>query len=123
MSAFRRGILLGVAATVVVGVLAAYAVVTVWAGSSDDDPPEPTASRHEVSGEVVSRSAQTVCVEVGPTDDDGPAGQVCGSDVQGAVDRSVAVGDVVVGELVDVELDPGSGAHWSLWSYLTSVPE
>jgi hypothetical protein len=71
----------------------------------------------------VLETGQTVCVETEAEDDDAQPGQVCGSDVQGAVDAAVAVGDGVVGEIVYVELDPKSGAHWSLWTHLAETPE
>lgn len=88
-------------------------VVAVWAGTSDDEPPEPAATHHEVPGEVVSRSDQTVCVEVEPEDDDGHAGQVCGSDVHGAVNATVAVGDRVVADVNAVNGRRATGASLS----------
>lgn len=78
---------------------------------SRDDPPEPTATRHEVAG-TVTQTGPRVCVEerLDPGDEAVP-GQWCGIAEGSAGD--VSVGDAVAGTIIDVELDPGSGAAWS----------
>jgi hypothetical protein len=70
-----------------------------------------------VAGTVTEVGAR-VCVEGAPSPDGQAVPRVwCGIDA-GGVDAVVEVGDDVAGTIIGVELDPGSGATWSLWESL-----
>ena len=115
---FRRGALLGAVSVLAIAGLVVVGVVAAWMFVSRDEPPEPTATRHEVAG-TVTQTGPRVCVEerLDPGDEAVP-GQWCGIAEGSAGD--VSVGDAVAGTIIDVELDPGSGAAWSFWESLTT---
>ncbi len=112
-SSLLKGVLLGALSVLVLEGL----VVAAWLFATRDEPPEPTATRREVRGTVTQTDPQ-LCVRSGsgaPEPGAAPALGFCGLAL-GGVAAGTAVGDVVVGQLVDIELDPGSGAAWVLWS-------
>lgn len=114
-SPFVRGLVVGSLATFAVGAMILVAAVVPSTNSSGE--PEPTASRDEVAGTVTEVGAR-VCVEGAPSPDGQAVPRVwCGIDA-GGVDAVVEVGDDVAGTIIGVELDPGSGAAWSLWESL-----
>ena len=119
-SSFLKGVLLGALSVLVLEGL----VVTAWLVATRDEPPEPTATRREVRGTVTQTDPQ-LCLTSGsgaPGAGGAPALGFCGLAL-GGVASGAAVGDVVVGHLVEVELDPGSGPQWVLWSSVGPVTE
>jgi hypothetical protein len=87
---------------------------------------DPTATLRVVSGELLSRSEASVCVSSEGADSDGeetPPVQVCAMDYDGVIPETITVGKNVTRHLVDIELDPGSGASWSLWSHMEVASE
>lgn len=108
-----RGVVLGSLATLAV----VAAIIVAVVATDDSGEPEPTASRDAAIGTVTEIGAR-VCVEGRPAPDGQAVPQIwCGINA-GGVDPAVEVGDEVTGTIIDVELDPGSGATWSLWESL-----
>lgn len=102
-----------------IGGLVIVAAVAAWMFLSRDEPPEPTATRHEVAG-TVTQTGPRVCIEErSDAADEAVPGRWCGLAEGGAAD--VSVGDAVAGTIIGVELDPGSGAAWSFWESLTAI--
>lgn len=90
----------------------------VWASADRDDLPEPTATRHQITG-TVTQAGAIICVETGPSadGDDARPTSWCGTTAQlGAPD--LTVGSEVTGSVIDVETDPGSGAAFSVWEWI-----
>lgn len=115
-SDLRRGALLGAVATLAAGGLVLVAAVAIWTFSSRDDPPAPTATRHDVVG-TVTETGLRLCVEERPDGDDEAVPALwCG--LAEGVSSDVSVGDAVAGSMIGVELDPGSGYAWSFWESL-----
>ncbi len=101
-----------------IGGLVVVAAAAIWVYISRDDPPAPTATRHDVVG-TVTQTGPRVCVEErSDGGDEAVPGLWCGL-AEGAA-SDVSVGDAVVGSIIGVELDPGSGDAWSFWESLTS---
>lgn len=119
LSAFKKGVVLGAASVLLLGGL--VAVVVAWTVAPGDDPPEPTATRVEAVGRMTQTEPQ-LCVEGA-----GGAGEAtprlwCGLAQPAFVAASgVTVGDDVVGTVVEVETDPGSGSAFAVWESLTST--
>ncbi len=44
-------------------------------------------------------------------------------DYDGVIPETITVGENVTRHVVDIELDPGSGASWSLWSHMEVASE
>ena len=119
---FQKGALVAAAAIFGVESVLVLVGVVVLASTADDDPPEWTGSQVEIRGVLESGGAGRVCVA--PTDlgSDVPT-SLCGLDVDGVLAEGIEVGDAVIGVLVEVETDPGSGARWRLWSDLRRPPD
>ena len=121
LSAFQKGALTGALSTILMGMLLVWGLAMASIALSSDEPPDPSATRDEVRGEFHSRIGQQVCVSVegGSAEGGDPRPPVCGTALNAAVPDTLVVGDDVVGDIVEVEMDPGSGSHWSLWYSLT----
>jgi hypothetical protein len=101
-----------------IGAMVVVAAAAVWVFVSRDDPPAPTATRHAVVG-TVTQTGPRLCVEEGSDGGDEAVPAVWCGLTEGAF-SDVSVGDAVVGSIIGVELDPGSGDMWSFWESLTS---
>lgn len=99
-----------------IGGIVVVAAAAVWIFVSRDDPPVPTATRHAVVG-TVTQTDPRLCVEERSDSDDGAVPAVWCGLTEGAF-SDVSVGDAVVGSIIGVELDPGSGDMWSFWESL-----
>ena len=117
LPAFRRGAAFGAVALLGVEALVVVAVAVALVATAADDPPDPSATRRQAAG-TVTQTAPRLCVEDqrGASGDEVPRSW-CGLAEHGLA-SSVAVGEAVVGSIVEVELDPGSGPAWSFWESL-----
>ena len=97
--------------------MAALVVFLIWRVSSGPERPEPRATRHHVEG-TVTEVGLRLCVKGPSVTASGDAERAVWCGIAEGELASVAVGDKVVGQIIDVELDPGSGASWSLWESL-----
>ena len=117
-SEFTKGVAVGAASALVAVGLGVFAMA--WIAAPGDEGPDPTATRHQVVG-VVTTTEPRVCVEGADPSPETTATELwCGLAQPGYVDDNLVVGDAVVGTIIDVETDPGSGTAFSIWESLTS---
>lgn len=119
LSAFRKGALSGAIATLAVEGLVIVAVAVAGTATSRDERPNPTPTRREAVGTVIEAEPQ-LCVEGQPDPADDRVPRVWCGLTEGGIASGVAVGDAVVGSIIEVELDPGSGPAWSFWESLAT---
>lgn len=102
-----------------IGGLVVVGAVAAWMFLSRDEPPDPTATRHRVVG-TVTQTAPRLCVEERSDRGDEAVPRFWCGIAEAGVASGVSVGDDVAGTIIEVELDPGSGAAWEFWESLTS---
>ena len=118
-SAFTKGAAVGAASVLLLGGLAVVAAVFVAAPR--DELPEPTATRHEAVG-TVTETEPVLCVEGAGDAQEAPPTLRCGLVQPGLLGASnLTVGDAVVGTIIEVETDPGSGAAFAVWESLAAA--
>ncbi|HEY5859620.1 MAG TPA: hypothetical protein VIX62_04985 [Actinomycetota bacterium] len=118
-SPFTKGAAVGAASVIVLIFMGLGVLAAVWIAAAGDEPPDPTATRHEAVG-VVTTTEPRLCVEgTEPAQEGTPTPAWCGLAQPGYVAPNIAVGDAVVGAIIYVETDPGSGTAFSVWESLT----
>lgn len=117
---FRKGAVVGALSILVLEALVLMAVVAVWTVASRDEAPDPTATRQPARG-TVTETGPRLCVEGPDTAEDGTVPRMWCGIAEGGVAAGLEVGDAVEGQIIDVELDPGSGAAFSFWESVTAT--